>query len=265
MSAKEGIVTLEDLRFGYRKAECVIDSVQATVEPGRVHALIGPNASGKSTLIKLMLGVLPPWQGKVHIEGQPVRALRPARRAALLSYVPQRSGVSFAFTVREVVEMGRFTLEKKPAAIDTALQACELEHLARRLFSELSVGQQQRVLLARAMGQASGEGKVMLLDEPVSAMDLEHVHRTMSSLRTLAEEGLAVVIVLQDINLAARYADRIWLLSGGRLVASGEWQDVLVPAVLEPVYNVKLKAVYRRGQEEQKEKTERPFYDVGLA
>jgi iron complex transport system ATP-binding protein len=218
--------------------------------------MLGPNGAGKSTLIKLMLAMLTPAPGSITIDGDSVHRMSADRRAAWVSYVPQRSSAAFAFSVKQVVSMGRYSLRHDEAAIGAAIEACDLTSLVDRPFMELSVGQQQRVLLARAMAQASGEGKVMLLDEPTSAMDLAHVHQTMQRLRRLADSGLAVVVVMQDINLAARYADRVWLLSGGKLIADGDWSSVLKPELLEPVYGVQItRAVGGR---------ERPLFDVQL-
>lgn len=239
------VMQLHDVSFAYYKGEPVIDGVTADVQPGMVHALIGPNAAGKSTLLRLMLGELVPSAGRVMIGGVSVRRLTPKIRARLISYVPQRASVSFSYSVAEVVRMGRFAVGEDDTAVDAALRACELDDLRHRPFDELSAGQQQRVLLARALAQSSGGGggRIMLLDEPTSALDLAHIHRTMTHLRRLAAAGLAVVTVLHDLNLAARYADQIWLLHQGRLAAAGPWHQVLTPQLLEPIYHVKLHPV----------------------
>ncbi len=246
------VVALQGVSFGYEPGVPVIRSVTAELRPGRVCALIGPNAAGKSTLLKLMLGQLDPWEGAAELAGRPVSALTPMQRAALASYVPQKGAVSFAFTVRQVVAMGRYALGGSDAAIDRALAVCDLSDLRNRVFAQLSGGQQQRVLLARAVAQSAGDGRVMLLDEPASGMDLWHVHQTMRLLTRLAqaeapprgsgEAGgarLGVLVVLHDVNLAARYADDVWLMDSGGLVASGTWQEVLEPKLLESVYGVR--------------------------
>lgn len=215
--------------------------LSALLSPSRLTAVIGPNAAGKSTLLRLMLGQLRPWAGRVLLGERCAADMPPAARARLLSYVPQRATASFAFTVQQVVEMGRHALPPDPAAVDRALGLCDLADLRASVFAELSVGQQQRVLLARALAQAAGAppGAAMLLDEPSSAMDPWHVHHTMGLLRRQADAGLAVLVVLHDLNLAARYADDVWLLDRGRLAAAGPWNEVMQPCVLEPVYRVR--------------------------
>jgi iron complex transport system ATP-binding protein len=247
-------IHLYDLRFAYRGDKHVVDGVTAAAGAGRVVAMLGPNGSGKTTLLKLMLGELRPATGHVSLGGQELARVPAAERAAKMAYVPQRSAVTFAFTVAQVVSMGRHVLPTDRGAERRAMERCDLIELADRPMAELSVGQQQRVLVARAMAQAAGGGKVVLLDEPTSAMDLAHSHATFSLLRELGAEGLAVVAVMQDLNLAARYADDVWLLHAGKLAAAGSWERVLRAEVLEPVYGVKLRDVGGGGA--------RPIFDV---
>jgi len=219
-SAEAPVVALEAVRFGYPGGPAVVDGVTAGLAAGRVTALIGPNGAGKSTLVRLMLGQLKPWSGRVRVAGREAAGLGPRELARRLSYVPQRPAVSFAFTVRQVVEMGRYAGGADAAAVAWALSLCGLEGLADRVFAHLSGGQQQRVLLARAVAQSAG-GAAMLLDEPASGLDLAHLHRTLARLRGRAADGLAVLVVLHDLNLASAYADEVWLMDGGRLAAAG--------------------------------------------
>jgi len=245
------VAGLRGVTFGYQPGVPVIRSVTAELAPGRVCALIGPNAAGKSTLLKLMLGQLDPWEGVIELAGRPVSSLTPGQRAGLVSYVPQKGVVSFAFTVGQVVAMGRYALGDAEEAVDRALAVCDLTDLRDRVFAELSGGQQQRVLLARAVAQSAGAGRVMLLDEPASGMDLWHVHQTMRLLGALAKGdgggpderggpgGPGVLVVLHDVNLAARYADDVWLMDAGGLAAAGPWREVMQPKLLESVYRVR--------------------------
>ena len=261
------VVELNNVVFSYdtRKANTrVVDGVSARLMGGRITTLIGPNAAGKSTLLRLMLGHLTPSSGKIALDGGDVHAVPPRKRAAAMSYAPQRGGSSFAFSVDEVVRMGRFAQEAgfgsgsatDNEAVERAVSECELGAIRHRIFNRLSLGQQQRVLLARAMAQASRTGRVMLLDEPGSAMDLLQVHRMMAILKRLAADGMAVLVVLHDLNLVTRYADEVWVVGGGKMVASGAWQEVVTPAILEPVYGVSMKMVTVAGME-------RPMVAVG--
>ncbi|QDU32948.1 Hemin import ATP-binding protein HmuV [Poriferisphaera corsica] len=235
----------------------VLTDISLQLHPGRITALIGPNAAGKSTLVKLMLGQLAPTTGSILLPplgyNTTVSSLPPIQRAKHICYVPQRPTLSFAYTVRQVVEMGRFALGQSPQAVDWALERCDLHPQANKIFSQLSGGQQQRVTIARALAQSytdpeiektatqpSQNLKIFLLDEPGSNLDLWHIQQMMAVLRQRADAGFAVLVVLHDINLAARHADDVLLLNQGALAAAGPWQTVLNPQILQSVYRVKI-------------------------
>ena len=240
-------MALSGVRFGYEPGEAVVSDLSAELPAGRLCCLIGPNAAGKTTLLRLMLGQLSPWSGQVSLDDVAVSDLDAGERARRISYVPQRGGVAFAFTVRQVVQMGRFAGGHDDDAIDAALDACDVGGVQHRLFTHLSGGQQQRVLIARAIAQSHATGRVMLLDEPGSSLDLWHVHHLMRLLREQAARGLAVLAVLHDLNLAAKYADDVWLMDDGQLRAAGPWDAVLRREVLEPVYGVSLRPLGAEG------------------
>lgn len=240
-------LALNHVTFGYAADRAVVEDVSASLTPGRVTAVLGPNAAGKTTLLRLMLGLRSPDRGRIELDGQSVGAMSPRLRARKISYVPQRGAVSFAFTVRRVVAMGRYAHGETSgggAAVREALRLLDLEPLAERPFVELSGGQQQRALLARAVAQSAAGGAVMLLDEPAAGLDLRHVHAALGLVRRLTRERrLAVAIVMHDLSLTSRYADDVWLLDEGRLSRSGSCERVMQPAVLEPVYGVRLRKV----------------------
>ena len=243
LKSTSSAMACQEISFGYETGRAVIKDFTADLASERFHVLIGPNAAGKSTLMRVLLGQLRPWTGNVQIQGTDVIGMEASKRAARISYVPQRGGVNFAFTVEQVVAFGRHALVRDLEAVERAIAVCNLTQLRHRIYARLSAGQQQRVLLARAVAQSAGGGIVMLLDEPVSAMDLQHIHQSMRMLADLTREGLAVLVALHDLNLASRYADVVWLLNEGRLAASGPWDQVLRPDRLEPIYGVDLTAM----------------------
>lgn len=220
----------------------VVDRLDVTVASGEVVALLGPNGAGKSTALRAMLGLLP-FQGTVTVEGRDVRTLDARQRARHLGYVPQRSQLTAAMDVRNVVALGRFAHQGLLArlsdadrvAVDAALVRTDAAHLAGRLFTQLSVGEQQRVLLARAL--CSGAG-VILLDEPTAALDVGHALALLDLLRELAAQGHALVVVLHDLDQVVKVADRALLLHQGRTVASGAVAEVLTAEHLLPVFGV---------------------------
>ncbi len=233
---------VRNLSHRYPHSGWVLREISARAQGGRVTAIIGPNAAGKSTLLRCAIGAIRPKRGSVQIGGSSAHRMSPARLAQTVAYVPQRSHVAADFTVRQIVELGRFALTPDDAKIENALRRLELEDLAARRYHELSVGQQQRVTLARAVAQLAPDGH-LIADEPTSAMDLRHVHDTMTLLRELADGGATVLVAMHDLTIAAASADDIWLLDGGRLRAAGPVSEVMQVAKLEHTFNVMFERV----------------------
>jgi len=236
---------LQSASLGYADHP-VLRQVSLRVDPGEILAVVGPNGVGKSTLIKAASGALPPLSGEVRINGQDLRSLRPAARARLVSVVPQATDLPGSFLALDVVLMGRTPylrwLENEGAldreAAQLAMQRTELAELAERPVGELSGGEQQRVLIARALAQ---QAPVMLLDEPTAHLDLRHQDQVLRLVRELARErSLAVLLALHDLNLVARFADRVALLSNGGVRALGKPEQVLPPDGLAEVYGMRI-------------------------
>ncbi len=246
------LIEIEDASFGYRAGDPVLRGVSASLPAGCPTVMLGPNAAGKSTLLRLMLGQLKPDAGRVRIAGEDVRRLSIERRADLLAFVPQRGELATAFEVREVVELGRQAQPRSHAAVEHAMNLCGLLQLADRQHRDLSAGQQQRVLLARALAQLmdpltlrARPGTALILDEPASAMDPRHAYETAALLRRwcLDSPGSAVLAVVHDLNLAAALAPRVWLLEAGRLVAQGEWSEAAPPARLSELLGLPVRLI----------------------
>lgn len=236
----EPIVELRGVSFAYG-ASPALSGVSFGARAGEFVGLLGPNGAGKSTLVRLAAGLLAPASGEVRLAGlDPRRAPRRlvARACAL---VPQEPRVAWPFTVREAVMMGRAPRQGLLAlptrfdhgAVEGALGACDLLHLADRRLDALSGGERRRVFFARALAQ---EPRVLLLDEPTAFLDLGHQVATMKMAQVAARGGLCVVAVLHDLNLAAAACDRVAVLSGGRLVAEGAPEDVLTEERVREVW-----------------------------
>jgi iron complex transport system ATP-binding protein len=237
---------IDKLSFSYGRLP-VLREVSAEARPGRITALIGPNAAGKSTLLRCAIGSLRPAGGVAMIDGRPAHRLSPRRLAQRVAYVPQRPVVSAAFTVRQVVELGRFALPLDPRKVEQAIARMDLHDVAERPYPALSVGQQQRVAMARAVAQLSADGN-LLLDEPTAAMDLRHAHQAMRLLRELAAGGATIVAAVHDLTMAAMLADDVWLLVEGRLAAAGPTGQVMEAALLERVFGVRFRRLQEPGQ-----------------
>jgi iron complex transport system ATP-binding protein len=220
-----------------RGGRALVDGVSCRVEPGEVLAVVGANGAGKTTLLKMLTGEHTPDSGSVRINGKRIGEYAPDELARVRGYLPQHSTLEFDFTVSEVVLLGRaphpLALASSAQAdlVRQALEACAIAALGERSYTTLSGGEQQRVHLARVLvqiWQAPAQGsRVLLLDEPTSSLDLGQQHGVLESVRRFARQGTAVLMVLHDLNLAARFADRVLLLHQGRVLASGAPEEVL--------------------------------------
>lgn len=245
---------LEFAHVTYRyAARDVVAGVTAHIHPGEMVGLLGPNGAGKSTLLRLAAGLLRPRQGVVRVAGRDAAGLARREAARRIAFVPQEFTVQFAYTVRQVVELGRtphlgalgVIRPADTAAVSAALKATHVEHLAGRIFNALSGGERQRVLLALALAQ---ESAMLLLDEPTAHLDIKHQIGLLDLLTHLnAERGLTVVAALHDLNLAARYFPRLMLLRT-TLVADGPPAAVLDPALLSDVYETPVQVGVLRGE-----------------
>ncbi len=227
--------------YGSRR---VLHDVSLDVQAGEVLALIGPNGSGKSTLIRAVSGVVPIQSGNVEVDGKALSRLSTMERARYLSVVPQARNMPPAFSVYESILLGRTPYlgwlgragEHDHERVRYALQRTQMEALADRMVGELSGGEQQRVLLARALAQ---DTPVMLLDEPTTHLDLQHRESLVHLVRELAKsKNLAVLTVLHDLNMASLYADRVSLLVDGKIEGTGAPAEVLTEETLSRVYHV---------------------------
>ncbi|MGB8648507.1 MAG: heme ABC transporter ATP-binding protein [Anaerolineae bacterium] len=245
------MLLIEHLAAAYG-ARVILDDVSLQAHPGEIVGLIGPNGAGKSSLLRVVSGTLAPTRGSLHLNGVDLTRLSPAMRARRIAVVPQSSHLPEAFTVGEVVLMGRTPhlpllggeRQHDYDIVREALARTATEALAERRIGELSGGEQQRVLMARALAQISDGAtadagpRVLLLDEATAHLDLRHQTAIWSLVRELARSGLIVLAALHDLNLAGQYADRLALLSEGRLIACDLPARVLTPEWLRRAYQV---------------------------
>jgi len=222
----------------------VLHDVDLDARPGEVLALLGPNGAGKSTLLKALAGLLP-HDGRVEIAGADLAALSSRDRAKRISYVPQRSLLRSALSVEEVVALGRYVhggsfggmSKNDKEAIDHALHTAHADVLRERIFTQLSVGEQQRVLLARSL---ASDAPILLLDEPTAALDVGEGMAVLRLIRKLAAREHTLIVVLHDLADARSTTDRALLLKDGRVVEQGATADVVSAEPIRAVYGVKL-------------------------
>ncbi|WP_394742709.1 heme ABC transporter ATP-binding protein [Natronococcus roseus] len=242
LAATDGAqIELEDVAVSLGDTD-VLESVSLSVEPGEFVGLVGPNGAGKTTLLRAMSGALEPDRGAVAVDGAPLRERSSKAASRLVAVVPQNTRLSFSFDVRTVVEMGRYPHrsrfsppgEADRAAVDRALERTRTAQFADRPIDEVSGGERQRVVLARAIAQQT---PVLLLDEPTASLDVNHQIETLELVRGFVAEGRTAVAAIHDLNLAARYCDRLVILSDGAVLESGPPESVLNRDVLAAAFD----------------------------
>ncbi|WKD58740.1 ABC transporter ATP-binding protein [Corynebacterium caspium] len=223
----------------------IIDSLDLKIPDHKALALVGPNGSGKTTLLRALYGSVKPKKGEISLDGRPLKSFGRKELALELSVVTQEHQADLPLKVADLVMLGRLPhqgLTSRPSARDIAvaeksLAAVGALHLAKRDFAGLSGGEKQRALIARALTQESSH---ILLDEPTNHLDIRYQHDVLSLVREKTDTS---VMVLHDLNLATRYCDEIVVLSHGKIVAAGTPDEIMDPAILEPVYQLPIKRI----------------------
>lgn len=240
------MLTVDDLHISLAGAS-VLHGVTLQAEPGQVTAIVGPNGSGKTTLLRAITQDLP-YSGKISLDGSDIANLSGRQLAARRAVLPQASRIAFPFTVLEIVRLGMMSSARPApdARAAAALARVGLAGFEDRFYQELSGGEQQRAQLARVLTQVwdpvGADGpNWLLLDEPVSSLDIGHQLEVMDLIADYARNGGGVIAVMHDLNLTAMFADRIVLLSGGQCLASGPPDAVLTDAILSRAYRCTLR------------------------
>lgn len=241
-------ISARDLTYEVEAGK-LLDRVDLRADRGQLVGLIGPNGAGKSTLLRAISGILRHQEGTISLDGTDLNAISAKEVAARLALVPQIAPYTHGFTALELVLMGRYPhlgrfqiegAEDDHIARDS-MRLTEIEQFAERTLDTLSGGERQRVFVSRALAQ---QPRVLLLDEPTSNLDVFHQMKVLDLVRQLVDDGLTAVAAIHDLHMAARYCDRLVLLSGGRVLAEGPPEDVLSPEIIESAFGVK-SAVYR--------------------
>ena len=232
------------LAWGPSPRQLIVDAISFDVRPGEMLAIVGPNGAGKSSLLRCLFRAHRPLAGSVRLDGEDIWRMAPRAVARKIAAVLQETSADFPFTVRDVVSLGRIPHQAGLTA-DTAHDASQVDHalehlnlagFGRRSFASLSGGEKQRVLVARALVQEPG---LLILDEPTNHLDIRHQLEILELVKGL---GMTVITSLHDLDLAARYADRVVILAGGRLVADGLPEAALSPPAIRDVFGVEVHA-----------------------
>lgn len=244
-SLDQPLFDLSDVAFALRD-HVILAPLSLTLAPGRIHGLIGQNGSGKSTLLKILARQVRPSSGHLRFGGRPAGDWAERDYARQVAYMPQFTPPADGMTVRELVALGRFpwhgTLGRfsgeDARIVDEAIDQVDLTAFAGRAVDTLSGGERQRAWLALMLAQ---NARCLLLDEPTSALDIAHQTEMLALVRRLAgERGMAVVVILHDVNLAARHCDDIIALRDGRLIMRGRAAELMQPGILAAVYGIQM-------------------------
>ena len=254
MSGENGnsvMIKIEGVRFAYGSVEA-LKGLTIEGKRGQFIGLIGPNGSGKSTLLRCINGVLKPKAGCIMVDGNDVCKMKLSEMAQMCSNVPTEFPEDFNLTVLDLVFMGRYPYvqglwwekEEDEDIVMKALRDFHVEHLKNRRISEISSGEKQRALLAKAVVQTP---KVMLVDEPSAHLDLKYKLESMEYLRSLLANGISIIVASHDINLLVKYCDKVIILSDGEIVAYGDPKDVITEDLIRQVYGVEAEIMRNNG------------------
>ncbi len=255
------LLSFHSVSFGYHPSRPVLRDVTFDLHPGRIAAILGPNGAGKTTLLSLTLGWLSAWTGEIRLTGIPLRALPPRERGRLMALVPQAEHTPFDYTVLEYVLMGRaphLPPLEMPSAADTeiarhALEQVGIEALAHRPVPQLSGGERQLMLLARALAQLSNlqspitNHHLLLLDEPTSHLDLRNKARIIEILRRLRDSGVTILMTNHEPDVVLALADDVLLMEPNRPPQFGTLEQVFTAEALSRVYGIPIRLVQVNG------------------
>jgi len=236
----------------HRSGRVILDAVELTLEPGKIIVVVGPNGAGKTTLLKILCGEINPDQGQVALDGRRLSDWPSSELAEVRAVLPQTSTLAFPFTVYEVAALGMisnpasFNARQRATLPSEMLRQVGLEGLAKRFYQTLSGGEQQRVQMARVLCQVpeandGSRARWLFLDEPTSNLDISHQFAILQIARARAHAGGGVFTILHDLNMAALFADRLIVLSEGRVAADGTPSEVLTNEMIEEVFKVPLR------------------------
>jgi iron complex transport system ATP-binding protein len=236
------LLSVKDLNFAYG-SKGILNGIEIDIEPGEVVSIVGENGAGKSTFIKCVNGINKIKDGSVKINGKDRKDLSKTELSRIIGYVPQNTPVNFPATVFDVILLGRIPHivwqigKKDKRIVSQTIMNLNLQHLAFRPYNQLSGGERQKVLIARALVQ---KPELLLLDEPTSNLDLRHQLEVLDTVRRSVKKGkkMSAIIAIHDLNLASRYSDRVAFIHKGQIVKIGEPEDVIDPDTISMVYGI---------------------------
>lgn len=237
------LIQVSDLSYSYAKAPPVLSDISFEIESGKMVCLLGPNGVGKSTLFKCMLGLLPKYSGKIIIDGDDIKNIKPKQLSRKVAYIPQSSMHAFNYSVKDVVLMGTTSLvggfsspgKRELEYVDEALGNLNIGYLRNRMYLNISGGERQLVLIARALAQ---QAKILFMDEPTANLDYGNQVRVLEQIKGLSKKGYTVVQSTHNPDQAFMYADDVMAIIDGKIAAYGAPNEVIDKTLVEELYNV---------------------------
>jgi heme transport system ATP-binding protein len=247
------MINIENLAYSINNKQ-LLNEISFDVHSGDVLTILGPNGAGKTTLLKSLSGDIKPQSGNVKITNKNMDEFNVNQLAKIRSVVEQSNNIVFPFTVDDIVSFGRYPINKgyitpeDRETIHETMDLFEIESLSDRIYNTLSGGEQQRVQLARAIVQlintdSEDQFRFLLLDEPISSMDICHQHRSLSILQKLSEQGISIITILHDINLAINYSSKVVLMSQGKMIKAGTVEETCDPKTLESIFEISMDVI----------------------
>lgn len=239
------MLVLDNIEVGYTFTP-VLNNVSTRIKKGEFVGVIGPNGSGKSTLLRVISRILVPWKGKVLLKNRDICSFKRRGLARIISMVPQTSSFAFPFSCYEIVLMGRFpysswiTSKEDYEVVDWAMHLTDTYHLKDRTIDETSGGERQRVRIARAIAQRP---EIFLLDEPTTYLDINHEVEIFGLLSKLNREGITIIAVSHDLNIASDYSKRILLMKEGRIIEEGSPHQIFRENIVKEVYGQRVRVI----------------------
>ncbi len=241
-------LAVEDLSFGYPKRSNILDGVSFSIDKGDVLCLLGPNGTGKTTLLRCLLGINKIKKGEIYVGSRNVRSMTPRELARMVAYVPQATTVVFPYQVLDMVIMGRsphVNVMSVPSAEDVeiareALARTGISHLEECLFSEISGGERQMVLIARALAQQSD---ILIMDEPTASLDYGNQTRILKIINELAQQGYSIIMTSHFPNHAFLACNKVAIMNGGKILDIGNPDDIVTDSSLSELYSAEIRVV----------------------
>jgi iron complex transport system ATP-binding protein len=249
-----GFLDIENVHYSIGESK-ILDNVTIEFTKGRFYSIVGPNGSGKTTLLKNIIKSINPTKGLVVLDGQDMKSMKAKEVASKIGYVPQNTSMELDFTCYDVVMMGRshklkgFQNESKSDvdSVINAMKVMDTLHLKDKFITEISGGERQRVILARAIAQ---DGECIILDEPISHLDIKHQISVLEQLQKLKKSGKTIITVLHDLNFALNYSEEVILMKEGGVYSKGEVDKVLTSEHIKNVYGVNSEIITLKGKKQ---------------